>query len=260
MNLRHYVLWLRNNAGIQSGSTGNSVDIRFNADGGGIVTTPSAYIRASENGSGQYGTFMTFGTIAQGGSTAAERIRITSSGNVGIGTTAPDSLLTVNGSADKPGGGSWGTFSDRRLKDLDGSFGAGLQEILKIHPVKYRYKQDNGMGISDHGEHIGVVAQEIKEAIPEAVTENSKGFLMVNNDPVIWAMLNAIKEQQREIEQLRAKNAAMEARLAEIESDRGKTPSLASAQRPSEPPQRQGGTGRVPNSPRLETKPTLQAN
>ena len=39
----------------------------------------------------------------------ARRISIEQHGNVGIGTTSPDNLLTVNGSADKPGGGSWGT-------------------------------------------------------------------------------------------------------------------------------------------------------
>ena len=117
-------------------------------------------------------------------------------GAVGIGT-APDTTLSVNGGADKPGGGSWGTFSDRRLKTLDGDFGSGLSKILKINPVRYRYKADNAMGIRDTDEHIGVVAQEIQKVIPEAVTENSKGYLLVNNDPIIWTMLNAIKEQQR---------------------------------------------------------------
>jgi hypothetical protein len=29
-------------------------------------------------------------------------------------------------------------------------------------------------------------------------------YLQVNNDPIIWTMLNAIKEQQKEIEQLKA--------------------------------------------------------
>ena len=57
------------------------------------------------------------------------------------------------------------------------------------------------MGIHDAEEHIGLVAQEVQKAIPEAVTENSKGYLLVNNDPIIWAMLNAIKEQQRQIQQ-----------------------------------------------------------
>ncbi len=131
-------------------------------------------------------------------------LTILANGSVGIGTTAPDSLLTVNGSADKPSGGSWGTYSDARLKTVNGGFTSGLSQVMKIHPVHYRYKPDNAMGIRDMGEHIGVVAQEVKQVIPEAVTENSKGYLLVNNDPIIWTMLNAIKEQQREIRALRS--------------------------------------------------------
>jgi len=89
-----------------------------------------------------------------------------------------------------------GTFSDGRLKNLNGSFKTGLSQVLKINPVRYRYKADNALGLHDTDEHIGVVAQEVQKVIPEAVTENSKGYLMVNNDPIIWTMLNAIKEQQ----------------------------------------------------------------
>jgi hypothetical protein len=117
-------------------------------------------------------------------------------GTVGIGTYTPDQALTVNGDADKVGGGSWETYSDRRLKTLDGAFSSGLSQVLKIKPVRYRYKEDNAMGIRDTSEHIGLVAQEVQKVIPEAVTENNKGYLLVNNDPIIWTMLNAIKEQQ----------------------------------------------------------------
>ena len=132
------------------------------------------------------------------------RLVVTSTGNVGIGTISPDNTLSVMGSADKTGGGSWGTFSDGRLKNLNGSFSSGLSQVLKIHPVRYRYKADNPLGIRDTDEHIGVVAQEVQQILPEAVTENSKGYLMVNNDPIIWSMLNAIKEQQRQFEQQQA--------------------------------------------------------
>jgi hypothetical protein len=125
---------------------------------------------------------------------------------IGIGTSNPDNLLTVNGSADKPGGGSWGTYSDGRLKTVNGSFVPGLSQVMQLRPIRYRYKPDNGMGIRDSEEHIGVVAQEVQRVIPEAVTENGKGYLLVNNDPIIWSMVNAIKEQQREIEQQRAEN------------------------------------------------------
>lgn len=144
--------------------------------------------------------------------------------SVGIGTTTPDSLLTVNGNADKPGGGSWGTYSDGRLKTINGSFGSGLGQVMQLRPIRYRYRPDNGMGIRDMDEHVGVVAQEVQRVIPEAVTENGKGYLLVNNDPIIWSMVNAIKEQQREIEQqkklLRAQGAAMRNLEAEVREAR----------------------------------------
>ena len=125
-----------------------------------------------------------------------------SGGNVGIGTNAPDNLLTVNGSADKPGGGSWGTFSDGRLKTVEATYNAGLDAVLKLTPVRYRYKEQNSMGIKDDQEHVGFVAQDVEKVIPEAVSRNSQGYLLVNNDPIQWTMLNAIKQQQAEIEAL----------------------------------------------------------
>lgn len=78
------------------------------------------------------------------------------------------------------------------------------------------------------GEGVGFVAQDVQEVIPEAVPQNNKGYLMVNNDPILWTMLNTIKEQQRQIAVLRtqlrrqaAKNAVMESRLAQIEHVHG---------------------------------------
>ena len=59
------------------------------------------------------------------------------------------------------------------------------------------------MGIAPVGERIGVGAQAVQKVIPEAVTKNAEGYLMVNNDPIIWTMLNAIKEQQKEIVELK---------------------------------------------------------
>src|SRR3984885_3033097 len=160
----------------------------------------------------------------------AARISIEQHGNVGLGTATPDNLLTVNGSADKPGGGSWGTYSDGRLKNLDGSFNSGLSQVLKLNPVRYRYKSDNALGIRDTDEHVGVVAQEVQRAIPEAVTKNSKGYLLVNNDPIIWAMLNAIKEQQGEIRALKSELRATRQTLQKVQTQVARTqPALVAA-------------------------------
>jgi hypothetical protein len=141
---------------------------------------------------------------------------IDSSGKVGIGTTSPDNLLTVNGSADKPGGGSWGTFSDGRLKTVEGTFQAGLEEVLQLHPIRYRYKQQNALGIKDHDEHVGFVAQDVEKVVPEAVSQNAQGYRIVNNDPILWTMLNAIQQQQAEISALRGQVEQLKEEQTEI--------------------------------------------
>jgi len=135
--------------------------------------------------------------------TGTERMRITSVGRVGIGTSAPDQLLSVNGDASKNGGGSWLTFSDERLKNIKGSFDSGLKAVMRLQPLRYEYKAENAAGLKSVGERIGFGAQAVQQVIPEAVTKNADGYLMVNNDPIIWTMLNAIKEQQKEIVELK---------------------------------------------------------
>jgi len=124
-------------------------------------------------------------------------------GGVGIGTTSPDQMLTVNGGASKPGGGSWLVFSDERLKKIKGKFNSGLRAVMQLQPIRYEYKSENALGINATGEQIGFGAQQVQKVIPQAVSENDKGYLLVNNDPIVWAMLNAIKEQQHQITQMR---------------------------------------------------------
>jgi len=137
------------------------------------------------------------------GTNNTERLRVDSNGNLGIGTTAPTALLSVNGTANKPGGGSWDVFSDERLKNIKGRFNSGLGVVMKLQPLRYEYRRNNPLGINSEGEHIGFGAQALQKIIPEAVTMNANGYLQVNNDPIIWTMLNAIKEQQKQIEQLK---------------------------------------------------------
>ena len=124
-------------------------------------------------------------------------------GRVGIGTNAPDQLLSVNGEASKVGGGSWATFSDERLKNIKGQFNSGLSAVMRLQPIRFEYKPNNPLGINSKGEHVGFGAQSVQQVIPEAVSRTESGYLQINNDPILWTMLNAIKEQQKEIEQLR---------------------------------------------------------
>ena len=135
-------------------------------------------------------------------------------GYVGINTLSPDAALTVNGYADKPGGGSWSTYSDARLKDVGGNFTPSLAALAKIQPVHYHYKSDNALKLPSQPAYIGVVAQQLQQAVPDAVQTNSSGYLTVNNDPVLWATVNAVKELNQKLE---TENAELKARLEKLE-------------------------------------------
>jgi len=128
---------------------------------------------------------------------------VSNTGRVGIGTTAPDQTLSVNGDASKVGGGSWQTLSDERLKNIKGQFRTGLNAVMQLRPLRYEYKKDNAVGINSTREYIGFGAQAVQKVIPEAVTANANGYLMVNSDPILWSMVNAIQEQQKQIEGLK---------------------------------------------------------
>ena len=150
----------------------------------------------------------------------AQRMIILANGDVGIGTASPDNALSVNGSADKPGGGSWGTFSDARLKDVGAQFTRGLEALDGIQPVQYHYKAGNPLDFNSASEYIGVVAQQVQQAIPEAVQHSKSGYLIVNNDPIIWTMVNSIKELEAENETLKDNlNQKLELQTKEKDSE-----------------------------------------
>jgi hypothetical protein len=137
-----------------------------------------------------------------------ERMRLDSSGNVGIGTTSPSYKLEVNGSAGKLNGGSWSNSSDARLKDISGEYDRGLDQIVSLKPVSFYYKEGNPRGLPTDEEYVGFVAQEVRDVFPEAVSEGKDGYLDFNMHPVNVAVVNAIKELKAENEALKAENSA----------------------------------------------------
>ncbi len=74
----------------------------------GFSTSSRAYVKlfAAENWSDTaQGTYISLATTATTTNTEMERLRITAAGLVGIGTAAPDQMLTVNGSVHSTTGG-----------------------------------------------------------------------------------------------------------------------------------------------------------
>lgn len=197
--------------------SGAQADVRVQNDGGtlgqlGIYSsTTSAYGAAGPSDVHVYSSSSlalmadnASGIIKFAAGGNAEKMRLLANGRLGIGTNAPDQLLSVNGDASKTGANTWLAFSDERLKNIKGNFNSGLKAVMQLQPIRYEYKPDNALGLKSEGEHIGFGAQTLQKIIPEAVIKNSAGYLMVNADPILWTMLNAIKEQQKEIADLKA--------------------------------------------------------
>jgi Chaperone of endosialidase len=122
--------------------------------------------------------------------------------------------FNITGNAFKPGGGSWSVASDARLKDVGGKFERGLRELLALEPVRYHYKRGNPAGLPSAEEYIGFIAQSVQKVIPEAVKPRPDGYLSVNNDPILWTMVNALKEEHHHNEELQARVERLERNLA----------------------------------------------
>jgi hypothetical protein len=127
-------------------------------------------------------------------------------GNVAINQTGvPSWALTVNGSAAKPGGGSWTATSDERLKYNVQNYQRGLNEILSIRPVSYQYIENSGYDSSV--KHVGVIAQEINQIAPEMVQTvhlemkdgNTGEYLCVDPSDLTYMLVNAVKELKETI-------------------------------------------------------------
>jgi hypothetical protein len=90
--------------------------------------------------------------------------------------------------------------SDARLKSNIVSLGSTLTRLLLIDGKSYTMKANESIS------KIGLLAQEVQAAFPELVktANNSEGTLSVNYQGMIPVLLNAIKEQQAQIDELKA--------------------------------------------------------
>jgi hypothetical protein len=110
--------------------------------------------------------------------------------------------------------GSWLTFSDRRVKEDIAPYEHGLEAILALAPVQFRYRAGTPFADARHTVRLGLVAQDVEPVLPEIVgmTEFA-GDTLATLAPgnLVYALINTAKE-------LAAQNAALAARVAALEA------------------------------------------
>ena len=116
------------------------------------------------------------------------------------------------------GTGSWITTSDERLKKNIQQITDAVSLVERLRGVRYQWRTPTErtvgktMNLPENQPQIGFVAQEVQSVVPEAVAARKSGaeeILGVANGTLIPVLVEAIKEQQAEIEQLRAAVASL---------------------------------------------------
>ena len=113
------------------------------------------------------------------------------------GITNPVGSISITTSAT-----SFNTSSDARLKNVLGE-AKGLEIINKLNPINFEWKESKNV-------QDGLIAQEVAELIPHAVTQNDSGFYQMDYSKLVTPLIKAIQEQQTLIETLQAKVEALE--------------------------------------------------
>ena len=88
--------------------------------------------------------------------------------------------------------------SDRRLKDNITPIDDPLAKVISISGNTYDWNDKSGKT----GKDVGVIAQELEEVLPEAVTTRKSGYLAVDYDRVVPLLVEAIKELNAKVDSL----------------------------------------------------------
>ncbi|EOB09183.1 Uncharacterized protein C11orf9, partial [Anas platyrhynchos] len=126
-------------------------------------------------------------------------------GRVGINTDAPDEALVVCGNAKVMGRVMHPSDSRAKENIREVDTNEQLKRITQMRLVEYDYKPEfaSVMGIKNTHE-TGIIAQEVKELLPEAVREAGdvacndgekiENFLMVDKDQIFMENVGAVKQ------------------------------------------------------------------
>ena len=89
-------------------------------------------------------------------------------------------------------------FSDARVKENVETIPNALEKVTALRGVNFNK-------VGDEKRSTGVIAQEVKEVLPEVIHENEDGMLSVAYGNITGVLIEAIKEQQKQIDELKAK-------------------------------------------------------
>jgi len=142
------------------------------------------------------------GTFYSGNQYTKLAFRVSGSGDTTVGgTLTTEGSLAVTGDITATGDVTAYHSSDERLKDNIKLIPSAIDKLSKIGGYSFDWNDNS----NNTGHDIGVIAQEIEQVLPEIVIERDNGYKAVRYEKIVPLLIEAIKEQQLQIEELKSK-------------------------------------------------------
>ncbi len=116
-----------------------------------------------------------------------------------MGSSDYSYAVNVNGSV---GAGAYFYTSDKTLKTNITPISGALGLVNKLQGVRFTWKKDGK-------ESIGLIAQDVEKVFPQLVSTGDNGIKSIEYGNLIAPLIEAVKEQQIQIETLKAEVAAL---------------------------------------------------
>jgi len=160
----------------------------------------------------------TLGIFVNGGGITASSITSRGSGvmdSLGVGTSASGVTGEIRATSTVTA-----NYSDGRLKDVEGTILNPIDKVNQLSGVYYRANEvAASYGYTDNKKQVGVIAQEVEQVLPEIVVPapfdigknddgheyslSGKNYKTVHYEKIIPLLIEAIKEQQTQIDELK---------------------------------------------------------
>ena len=106
-------------------------------------------------------------------------------------------------------GGEIGYMSDKNVKQHIYTIQNPLDKIKKISGVEFQWKESKQYS-------AGVIAQEIEEVLPVAVSQNKAGYKTVKYNCLIGLLIEGMKQQQTHFQQLQSTMKTLHTQLNQV--------------------------------------------
>jgi len=93
--------------------------------------------------------------------------------------------------------------SDIRLKQNIEPLSEAVSHVQQLNGVYFDWRNETEAGTFGGGRQVGLIAQDVEKVLPEVVGQDARGYKSVDYEKVVPLLVEAIKEQQKQIDALK---------------------------------------------------------